>query len=65
MTCSSMRLNMEIGAMECSKRSWKDLMLLNLKDKIGFIEKRKGALRALRYSIHTGVTKTPFEVHHG
>ena len=40
-------------------------MLTNLEDGIELTRKVNQALRVMRFTIHTGLKRTPFELHHG
>ena len=40
-------------------------MLTNLEEGIELNESINRALRVMRFTIHTGLKRTPFELHHG
>ena len=51
--------------MERSIQTLKNLIIANLEDGKDFIESINRALRVMRFTIHTGLKFTPFELHHG
>ena len=53
------------GLVERTIQSLKNLILANLEDEIGLTESLNRALNVLRFTVHTGKGKTPFELHHG
>ena len=53
------------GLVERTIQSLKNLILTNLEDDIGLIESLNRALHVMRFTVHTGKGKTPFELHHG
>ena len=52
------------GVVERSKTS-KNLIIANLEDRKNLTESINRALRVMRFTIHTGLKITPFELHHG
>ena len=59
------RLLTDNGAVERAKQTLKNRMLTNLEEGIVLTESINRALRAMRFTIHTGLKRTPFELHHG
>ena len=53
------------GLVERTIQSLKNLIRTNLEDGIGLVESINRALFVMRFTIHTGKGKTPFELHHG
>ena len=53
------------GAVERAIQTLKNLMLTNLEEGIELTESVNRALRVMRFTIHTGFKRTPFERHHG
>ena len=53
------------GAVERAIQTLKNLIVANLEDGIGITESVNRALRVMRFTIHTGLKITPFELHHG
>ena len=53
------------GAVERAIQTLKNLMLTNLEEGIELNESINRALRVLQFTIHTGLKRTPFELHHG
>ena len=53
------------GAVERAIQTLKNLIIANLEDGIGITESVNRALRVMRFTIHTGLKITPFELHHG
>ena len=43
----------------------KNLVITNMEDDQSLTERVNRALRVMRFTIHTGLKKTPFELHHG
>ena len=52
-------------AVERAIQTLKNLIIANLEDGIGITESVNRALRVMRFTIHTGLKITPFELHHG
>ena len=59
------RLHTGNGAVERAIQTLKNLMLTNLAEGIELNESINRALRVMRFTIHTGLKRTPFELHHG
>ena len=59
------RMHTGNGAVERAIQTLKNLIIANLEDGIGITESVKRALRVMRFTIHTGLKITPFELHHG
>ena len=59
------RLHTGNGAVERAIQTLKNLMLTNLEEGIELNESINRALRVMRFTIHTGPKRTPFELHHG
>ena len=59
------RLHTGNGAVERAIQTLKILMLTNLEEEIELNESLNRALRVMRFTIHTGLKRTPFELHHG
>ena len=53
------------GVVERSIQTLKNLIIENLDDGENLTESINRALRVLRFTIHTGLKITPFELHHG
>ena len=54
-----------MGAVEGAIETLKNLNIAILEDNVGFTESINRALRVMRYTIHTGLKVSPFELHHG
>ena len=50
---------------ERAVQTMKNLILANMEDGNNLTESINRTLRVMRFTIHTGLTKTPFELHHG
>ena len=59
------RLHTGNRAVERAIQTLKNLMLTNLEEGIELNESINRALRVMRFTIHTGLKRTPFELHHG
>ena len=59
------RIHTGNGAVERAIQTLKNLIIANLEDGIGITESVNRALRVMRFTIHTGLKITPFELHHG
>ena len=59
------RLHTGNGAVERAIQTLKKLMLTNLEEGIELNESINRELRVMRFTIHTGLKRTPFELHHG
>ena len=59
------RLQTGNGVVERAIQTLKNLMLTNLEEGTDLTESVNRALRVLRFTIHTGLKRTPFELHHG
>ena len=53
------------GTVERAIQTMKNLILANMEDGNNLTESVNRALRVMRFTIHTGLKKTPFELHHG
>ena len=53
------------GAVERAIQRMKKLILANMEDGNNLTESVNRALGVMRFTIHTGLKKTPFELHHG
>ena len=53
------------GAVGRAIQTLKNLIIANLEDGIGITESVNRASRVMRFTIHTGLKITPFELHHG
>ena len=54
-----------IGVVERSIQTLKNLIITNLEDGKNVTESLNRALRVMRFTIHTVLKSTPFELHHG
>ena len=59
------RLHTGNGVVERAKQTLKNLMLTNLEEGADLTENGNRALRVMLFTIHTGLKRTPFELHHG
>ena len=59
------RMHTGNGTVERAIQTMKNLILANMEDGNNLTESVNRALRAMRFTIHTGLNKTPFELHHG
>ena len=59
------RLHTGTGAVERAIQTKKNLILANLEDNLCLTECVNRALKVIRFTIHTGLKLTPFELHHG
>ena len=64
MEYSQSRLHTGMGVIERATQSLKILIIGNLEHKIGLTESINRALRAMRFTVHTGLEVSPFELHH-
>ena len=53
------------GTVERAIQTMKNVILANMEDGNNLTESVNRALRVMRFTIHTGLKKTPFELHHG
>ena len=53
------------GVVERAIQTIKNFIIANMEDGISLTESVNRALRVMRFTIHTGLTITPFELHHG
>ena len=53
------------GTVERAIQTMKNLILANMEDGKKLTESVNRALRVMRFTLHTGLKKTPFELHHG
>ena len=65
MEYSPSRLHTGTAAVKLATQTLKNLIIANLGDKIGFTESINWALRVIRFTIHTGLKVSLFELHHG
>ena len=59
------RIHTGTGAVEGATKTLKNLITTNLEENIGITECVNRALNLMRFTIHTGMKITPFELHHG
>ena len=59
------RMNTGNGVVKRAIQTLKNLIIANLEDGIGITESVNRALWVKRFTIHTGLKITPFELHHG
>ena len=59
------RMHTGTGAVERAVQTIKNLILANLEDNLCLTECVNRALKVMRFTIHTGLKLTPFELHHG
>ena len=59
------RMHTGNGVVERSIQTMKNLILANLEDGKNLTESINRALRVMRFTTHTGLKVTPFELHHG
>ena len=59
------RIHTGNGAVERAIQTLKNLVLTNMEDGKNLAESVNRALRVMRFTVHTGLKKTPFELHHG
>ena len=59
------RMHTGNGTVERAIQTMKNLKLANMEDGNNLTERVNRALRVMRFTIHTGLKKTPFELHHG
>ena len=57
------RLHTDTGPVERAIQTLKNLIYANLEDKMGLTESMSRALRVMRFTIHTGLKMSPFELH--
>ena len=53
------------GVVEIAIQTIQNLILANMEDGLCLTESVNRALRIIRFTIHTGLKITPFELHHG
>ena len=53
------------GTVEGAIQTLKNLIIANMEDNISLTESLNRALHVMRFTIHTGLKLTPFELHHG
>ena len=53
------------GAVERAIQTMKELIVANLEDNLCLTKCVNRALKVMRFTIHTGLQLTPFELHHG
>ena len=63
-TCPQ-RMHTGNGTVERAIQIMKNLILANMQDGNNLTENVNKALRVMRFTIHTGLKKMPFELHHG
>ena len=59
------RIHTGNGAVERAIQTLKHLVIANMEDEKSLTESVNRALRVMRFTVHTGLKKTPFELHHG
>ena len=59
------RLHTGNGVVERAIQTLKNLMLTNLEEGTDLTKSVNRALQVMRFTIHTGLKRTPFELHHG
>ena len=59
------RLHTGNGVVERAIQTLKNLMLTNLEEGTDLTESVSRTLRVIRFTIHTGLKRTQFELHHG
>ena len=59
------RIHTGTGAVERAIQTMKNLIVANLEDILCLTECVNRALKVMRFTIHTGLKLTPFELHHG
>ena len=59
------RLHTGNGVVERAIQTLTNLMVTNLEEGTDLTESVNRALRVIRFTIHTGLKRTPFELHHG
>ena len=59
------RIHTEKGVVERAIQTIKNLIIANMEDGLCLTESVNRALRVMRFTIHTGLKITPFELHHG
>ena len=59
------RMHTGNGTVERAIPTRKNLVLVNMEDGDNLAESVNRALKAMQFTIHTGLKKTPFELHHG
>ena len=62
---STPRIHTGTGAVERAIQTMKNLIVANLEDNLCLTECVNRALKVMRFTIHTGLKLTPFELHHG
>ena len=62
---SPTRLHTGTEAVECAIQTLRILFIANLDDEIGLKENVIQALTVVRFTTHTGLKMSPFELHHG
>ena len=58
-------LNTATGVVEHAMQTLKNVIIGNLEDKIVFTGNINRTLRVVRFTIHTGLNVSPFDIHHG
>ena len=59
------RIHTGNGVVERAIQTLKNLVLTNIEDGQNLTESINRALPVMRFTVHTGLNKTPFELHHG
>ena len=59
------RIHTGNGTVERAIQTLKNLVIANMEDGENLTESVNRALRVMRFTVHTGLKKTPFELHHG
>ena len=61
---STLRMHTGTGAVERAKPTMKNLIIAILEDNMCLTECVNRVLNVMRFTIHTGLKTTPFELHH-
>ena len=59
------RIHTGNGTVERAIQTLKNLVIANMEDGENLTKSVNRALRVMRFTVHTGLKKTPFELHHG
>ena len=63
--CCPPRMHTGNGTVERAIQTTKNLVLANMEDRNNLTESVNRAFKVIWFTIHTGLKKTPFELHHG
>ena len=61
----SLRIHTENGTVERAIQTFKNLVIANMEDGNNLTESVNRVFRVMQFTVHTGLKKTPFELHHG